>query len=674
MIRAGACAVAFLLLALPAAPDEVHLKNGNKIVGKVTEEGDKVKIAKSGGITVTIARDQIEKIVYTKDPEPEPKPVDPPKPPPPKPPDPKAAESEPIARRVVDHGHEVHAFALTPDGTKLVTAGQGVKLWSLETGEKIREFGESGWKTSHLAISRDGKKLVTGADQYISLWEGDTGVRLGSISHTYSGPNGIATLADGRVVVMWGVALMVADAKFEKLTKFLEGDGFRHLGVAGDGKTAATVHTGDVVRVWDLTKGKELRSFPPEKKGPSSICSVTMSPDAKLIAVGTTPPEGLIRLVDASTGRVRRVLSGHGQFVLSLAFSPDGKKLLSGGGGDSTLSDTAIRVWDADSGDVLGAIVPRTVARKVAWHPDGKRVVYTNDKTVVVCGLDEARRVRIFDGLLGSNWAWLAADGKRYVSISSAEVCTYEVASGKPAKGGPMAHSGRGPQALSPDGERLATANGESAQLYDLAGRKAGPVMKGERSAVDFLLFSPDGKSLLIGWQSGMLRLVDAASGKERWEIKRPQSRGHPAFCRKGARLFLEDGGSFSFFDAATGAKIESKGRAGDASALGEAPTGELWSFDASTSALTLWNPDTLEQVRTFGGGTEGRASVSAYVSFSADGRRVCLSGGLQRTIVWDVATGEELDSLHWGVFTLMPDGKGAFECQRTPRIWELRK
>src|SRR5262245_20218382 len=90
------------LLAISASADEVYLKSGGKLTGKVTEEGEKVKVVKPGNIIVTLAKDQIDRIVYSKD-EPDPKKTEEPK----KPDETKKADSAP--------------FALT---------GPGIKEWS----------------------------------------------------------------------------------------------------------------------------------------------------------------------------------------------------------------------------------------------------------------------------------------------------------------------------------------------------------------------------------------------------------------------------------------------------------------------------------------------------------------------------------------------------------------
>ena len=72
----------------------------------------------------------------------------------------------------------------------------------------------------------------------------------------------------------------------------------------------------------------------------AEVDSVAFSPDGKTLASGgkDTP----IKLWDAETGKLLRTLTGHTGRVESLAFSPDGKTLATGGGG----GDTSVKLWD----------------------------------------------------------------------------------------------------------------------------------------------------------------------------------------------------------------------------------------------------------------------------------------------------------------------------------------
>jgi WD40 repeat protein len=87
-----------------------------------------------------------------------------------------------------------------------------------------------------------------------------------------------------------------------------------------DGKTLASGSEDNIIRLWDVLTGAELRAL---KGHPGSILSVALSPDGKTLASNSA--DSTIKLWDVSTGAELRTLKGHSFPVLEVAFSPDGK-------------------------------------------------------------------------------------------------------------------------------------------------------------------------------------------------------------------------------------------------------------------------------------------------------------------------------------------------------------
>jgi WD40 repeat protein len=80
---------------------------------------------------------------------------------------------------------------------------------------------------------------------------------------------------------------------------------------------------------------------------PEGALSVAFSPDGKAVLTGSGGPDGTIRLWDSQTGQERRQFIGHSDQVLALVFSRDGRYVLSGS------ADGTARLWDAQTGQEL---------------------------------------------------------------------------------------------------------------------------------------------------------------------------------------------------------------------------------------------------------------------------------------------------------------------------------
>jgi WD40 repeat protein len=119
---------------------------------------------------------------------------------------------------------------------------------------------------------------------------------------------------------------------------------YQALSFAGDGKSLAVVQPGKVVLL-DPANGQVLQEckHPDYLTGP---LSTVLSQDGNLCAVGYAPNS--IGLWDARAGKCLRTLKAHSNWVVSLAFTPDGSLLASSAG------DTTASVWETATGKEVG--------------------------------------------------------------------------------------------------------------------------------------------------------------------------------------------------------------------------------------------------------------------------------------------------------------------------------
>jgi WD40 repeat protein len=215
------------------------------------------------------------------------------------------------------------------------------------------------------------------------------------------------------------------------------------------------------------------------------VLAIAFSPDGRTVATGnglSQEDSGRVTLWDAATGRERVTLEGQTDRVYSLAFSPDGKTLATGG---------RVRLWDVNTGKILATL--ETSAGQevcVAFSPDGKILVTANG-TVIGPG-------RIRGG------------------VSPSELKLWDVATGQVRANLKAHHFSATCAAFSHDGRSLAVASTDgSVKLWNVATRQEMLTLQARRGPVLSLAFAPDGTMMATSAEDGTVRLWRGASEPE---------------------------------------------------------------------------------------------------------------------------------------------------------------
>ncbi len=449
------------------------------------------------------------------------------------------------------HTDLVYSVAWSPNGRRLLTAGedQTARIWDAADGRLLQTLrGGHTQAVTAAVFSPDGVRAATSAQDGVTVvWDATTGQKLLQMTVdakrvwdvTWS-PDGkrLATANESGVVQMWDTATGQA-------TFALRGHDGRVVSVAwsADGQHLLSGSKDSTAYIWKATSGTEAFAL----EDPSgSTSGVDWTPDGhRILTVGGTWLEmgvmdGVVRDWDVETGKQLRALEPVYDFLLQVAFSPDGQYFLTRQELGTPDKDFVL-VWDYAQGKIVNAIpvVSREnggFVRDAAWAPDGKRIAaVTNTGLAKVYDAFTGQELVSFTGhptgkfIVDVIWS---PDGKWIGTAGFADdpwVRIWDAQTGQERL--KLEHQDSANSAAwSPAGDRICTSAGgvESGgtdnviRLWDAKTGQLQQVIYGHTAAVWRCGWSPDGRRVFSASQDGTTRIWDAATGAELLRLPTP--------------------------------------------------------------------------------------------------------------------------------------------------------
>ena len=385
----------------------------------------------------------------------------------------------------------------------------------------------------------------------------------------------------------------------------------------------------------------------------ATVKFLAFSPDGKYL-VSAGEHDNTIRASDVETGKeIARVVHDFG--VWSAEISPDSRFVVSGGG------DSTARVWEIDTGKQIATMAHGGVVWTVRFSPDGKYVISTSDDKIT----------RIWKSQTGREIAHLMREGGapsvafspdgRYLIDNATTVVWMTPGEEFPRITHPIPFS-----AISPDGKYIAShtcnryepsqACAESSiYVWDAAtGRKISHML-GD-GWPNSLHFSPDGNYLVAGSHNNVVQLWETLTGNEVFRKTHDAYVSSALFSPDGRYVISGGGHTVSVWQVPEGRELSCMVHDFGVISLAVSPDGRYIASGAS-SVARIWKIDERREVaqRTH---TEDVNCVAS----SPDGQYIASGGedGIAR--VWDAETGRQISRVRHDVgvisIAFSPDGK----------------
>jgi WD40 repeat protein/serine/threonine protein kinase len=449
------------------------------------------------------------------------------------------------------------------------------------------------------------------------------------------------------------------------------------LAFSPDSQCLASGGEDGVINLWDAHTGQRLRIFRARTGKPMENRSVAFSPDGQRLAAGYS--DGRIRIWDVRGDQEPLDWEAHRGTVICLVFSPEGKRLASccfSRGLEGELAGGEAKVWDAATGKEIFTFRGQPQGMlSLAFSPDGRRIASGGeDKTVKVWDArsgqevwtSREQRAPVRTVAFSPDGRSLASAEADYSGLSDAEVKLWDAQTGEPRRT-LRGHIGYLHSiAFSPDGQRLASAGlDRTVKLWDVATGRVTLTLRDHKLVIWAVAFSPDGRQLASASRDRTVRIWDATPLEEKPGEEPLTLPVNPDGGVLGVAFHPDNqwlatvADDVKLWDRHTGKKLFTLPHSEGCWCIAFSPDGQRLA-GGKKGEVKVWEVRTGQLFHSLG----RFSNATSRVAFSPDSRRLVSTHFDRNVRVWDMSTGDgevRIPAAHAGPIlglALSPDGK----------------